>query len=376
MLKQLVLLAEREVRLKTERAARYALGRRLAGHPTPGKPPHGYTWIPSIERDASGTRYKVNEAEAADIRQIFREFLAGAPLAQIARDLSDSGRLTRQGVRWHSSSVRRVLLNPLYAALLPPAQPSGHFDSTSIDLDACTPGAWDAIVDRDHLVASRGRLVGVRPKHSGTARKWLLSGLAVCAHCSHPVRSARGETHPTARRGGAGAFPSRRYHAYRCPQGHFMRNGDIIDEYVSEICIARLSADDASGLIEPQEGKPNVVLLHANRDALKARRQTIASFVARGLMNEEEADDSLVEIAISLREISAQIAQAVQQDPFAELVDVQDVRAWWNGATLARRRLIVEALMVVRIKPVGHGKRVTTFQGAADTVTVDWIRPG
>lgn len=372
MLKQLVLLAEREVRIKTERAARYAVGRRLAGHPTPGKPPHGYSWVPSIERDAAGTRYRVDEAEAEDVRRIFREFLAGAPLAQIARDLSDAGSLTRRGVRWHSSTVRRVLLNPLYAALLPPAQPTGQFDATAIDLDACTPGAWEPIIERDQLVASRGRLIGVSANHSGTARKWLLSGLAVCAICSHPVRSASGETHPTARKTGGGAAPSRRYHAYRCPNGHFMRNGDIIDQYVSEVCIARLSEKDAADLVTPRSDAIDIPMLNSMREALKRRRQSIASFVARGLMTDTEADESLVSIARELQTIGDQIALAVLEDPLAELALVDDVREWWSDATLARRRLLVETLMVVRIHPVGHGKRVTNLDGAAGSVTLEW----
>lgn len=374
MLKQLVLLAEREVRIKTERAARYAVGRRLAGHPTPGMPPHGYSWVPSIERDSAGTRYRVDAADAEDVRRIFREFLAGAPLAQIARDLNDAGRSTRRGVRWGSTTVRRVLLNPLYAALLPPAQPTGEFDSTAIDLNACTPGAWDPIIERDQLVASRGRLLGVRANHSGTARKWLLSGLGVCAVCSHPVRSASGETHPTARKVGGGAAPSRRYHAYRCPNGHFMRNGDIVDQYISNICIARLSQEDVMDLVAPRSDSIDVGVLNSAREALKGRRQSIASFVARGLMTDLEADESLVEISKELQGISDQIALAVREDPFAELAVVDDVESWWNSATLARRRLLVDALMVVRIRPVGHGRRVTTLEAAAATVAIEWRR--
>ena len=374
MLKQLVLLAEREVKIKGARAARYAATRRAAGHPTPGKPPHGYQWVSQIDRDSKGTRYKIDDAEADDVRQIFREFLAGAPLGQIARDLSEAGRLTRRGSRWSSSTVRRVLLNPVYAALLAPAQPSGEYDATAIDLEACTPGAWDAIVERDHLVAARSRLVGAKPNHNGTARKWLLSGLAVCAVCSAPVRSARGETHPTARTDGSGRAQALRYHAYRCVKGHFMRNGDIIDEFVSELSIARLSAADALQLIAPRADRVDIGVLHATREGLKTRRQSIARFVARGLMTDLDADDSLREIAEEMRSISEHIARVVREDPLAELAEVDDVRDWWEAATLARRRLIVETLMTVRIHPVGQGRRVTNLESAAETVTVDWLR--
>src|SRR5699024_4674259 len=57
MLKQLVLLAEREVKIKAQRAQRYARERRAAGHPSPGKAPHGYKWVAAANRDPAGTRY-------------------------------------------------------------------------------------------------------------------------------------------------------------------------------------------------------------------------------------------------------------------------------------------------------------------------------
>ncbi|WP_375545121.1 recombinase family protein [Brevibacterium luteolum] len=54
------------------------------------------------------------------VRRIFAEFVAGAPLGQIAHDLTSDGYATRESSRWHTSTVRRVLINPHYSALLPP----------------------------------------------------------------------------------------------------------------------------------------------------------------------------------------------------------------------------------------------------------------
>lgn len=78
-----------------------------------------------FNRDPSNTRYLVEETEAADVRTIFAEFLAGASLGQIARDLNDAGSSTRRGARWRSDIVRRIVMNPFDAAELPPAQPTG-----------------------------------------------------------------------------------------------------------------------------------------------------------------------------------------------------------------------------------------------------------
>lgn len=372
MFKQLVLLAEREVAVKTVRAQRYARERRAAGHPSPGLTPHGYRWVPSIERDHTGTRYSVVEEEAQDVRQIFREYLAGAALGQIARDLNEAGRMTRKGACWHTSTVRRILLNPFYAALLPPAQPTGEHDLARIVIEECTPGAWAPIIQREHLLATRSTLVGAKPNHDGNARRWLLSGLAICSICGLPVRSARGETHPTARKDGSGPAASQRYHAYRCVDGHFMRNGDIIDEYVAEVCIGRISQPDSRSLFGPVETGPDIEVLNARKIELGSRESAIAQLIASGKMNAQAARDALDALADELRGVNNEIARSILRDPLAELAGVGDARAWWSEATLARRRAVIDALMVVAIQPVGAGRRVTTMEAAAASIAIEW----
>lgn len=377
LLKQLVLLAEREVKLKAQRAMDYAVVRRTLGHPTSGKTPHGYRWVAAIDRDEKGTRYRIDEDEAKDVRKIFAEFLANASLGQIARDLNDAGRTTRPnadgvGAKWHTSTVRRILMNPAYAALLPPSQKSGEFDIAKIALEECSPGAWEPIIDADVITTTRNRLVGVKPNHSGTARRWLLSGLAVCSVCRSPVRSARGETHPTARVDGSGKAESKRYHAYRCVEGHFMRNGDIIDEFIKEVCIKRLSKPDLSDLLAPKADAVDIGWLHSRRIELQGHDSTIAMLIARGRMTPEGAEEALDELAADIRDVDEQIARAVTSDPLAELVGVEDVRAWWDQATLARRRWVIDFLMTVAIMPVGYGRRITDMDGAKETVGVEW----
>ena len=370
MLKQLVLLAEREVKIKAARAARYAAERRKEGHPGAGKTPHGYRWVPAADRDPTGARYVVDEAEAPDIRTIFAEFLTGASLGQIARDLNAAGSTTRRGARWRSDLVRRILLNPFYAAQLPPAQPTGQHSLTKIDLESCTPGAWTAIVGLEQLIAARGRLIGVKPNHNGTARRWLLSGLAVCSVCNEPVRSARGKTHPTARKDGTGTAPSQRYHTYRCVNGHFMRNGDVIDEYVAALCIARLLESDAAALLLPESQGADISALHNRRDALRASRKNVFSLIDDDPARLIDAEDRLTDLEDQLRTLDEEIARVTSRSPLADLVGVEDVRAWWESATLARRRAVVDFLMSVAICPLGKGRRVTRWEAVVETVRI------
>ena len=326
--------------------------------------------MPASARGPANTRYVVDEAEASDVRKIFTEFLVGASLGQIARDLNSAGSSTRKGARWRSDNVRRILMNPFYAALLPPAQPSGKHSLAQIDLGACTPGAWEAIVEVEQLIAARGRLVGVKPNHNGTARRWLLSGLAICSVCSEPVRSARGETHPTARKDGGGTAPSQRYHTYRCVNGHFMRNGDVIDDFVAALCIARLSQADAAALLLPESNGADISALHNRRDALRASRKNVFSLIDDDPARLAAAEDRLDDLEDQLRALDEEIMRVTSRSPFADLVGVEDARAWWESATLARRRAVVDFLMNVSICPIGKGRRVAGWEAVAETVQV------
>lgn len=359
ILNQMVNTAEFEIALKKRRAARYAAERRKFGHPTSGKTPHGYRWVPSIHRDERGTRYEVDENEAPDIRRIYHEYLAGASLGQIARDLNDAGRRTRAGARWQASTVRRVLMNPLYAALLPPVQPTGGHRLAAIDLDACSAGAWEPIVEKEQLLVTHARLSRVKPVHDGTARRWLLSGIAVCGVCRLPVKSARGETHPTERKDGSGTAARRRYHTYRCSgkPSHFMRNGEVIDELVEELCIQRLSRPDVADLIARPGDEIDIAALHTRRAALETHLKNVFTLVGSQPSRLAAAQDQIEQLEDQMRIVDVELARAVHQHPLADLMGVQDVRSWWSERTLARKRAIVEMIMSVAIKPVGYGRR-------------------
>lgn len=140
-----------------------------------------------------------------------------------------------------------------------------------------------------------------------------------------------------------------------------MRRGEIIDEYVSEVCIARLSKSDAITLLAPPPPDvADVRVLHSKRIALGGRRKSVLKQLASGRATETEAEEALDDLAEQLRSVDAEIALVVAIDPLAELFGVKDARAWWHDdeRTLARRRSVVEALMTVIIHPVGYGKRI------------------
>src|SRR5699024_7528791 len=103
---------------------------------------------------------------------------------------------------------------------------------------------------------------------------------------------------------------------------------------------------------------------------LESRDASIAGLLVRGKLSPKAAEDALDELARELAVVNQQIADAVSKDPLAEVAASDDARAWWEAATLARRRAIIEALMDIVIHAVGYGKRLRTFEEIAPTLTI------
>jgi DNA invertase Pin-like site-specific DNA recombinase len=384
-----VLVAEQEINTKTRRAIPYRQARNAHGHPSPGKVPYGYRWVTKLHRDADGRRYEVVPEEAAAVRFVFSEVIAGSPLGMVARELNEgtardpeTGKrlaestkttraklnrereIVRPGTPWIPTTIRRMALSPMYAAMLPPIVPgAGNYRADAVDLDACTPGVWEPIVSGDDVRAARALLMNA-PRHKGhgqgTSRRWLLSGLALCDVCGERVRSAR---------------TKEKYQGYRCPAGHFQRSGAILDRYAEQVVIDRLSAPDAASLIRPAPGV-DLDALRAQEGALRGRRATLLDLAASGTFDAAEVREKAAPIDAELAEVTATIGAALAVDPFASVVTSSDVRAAWDALTLARKRRIVSELFAVVIRPVGKGVRVTTLEQAAASVAIVWKRPG
>lgn len=150
----------------------------------------------------------------------------------------------------------------------------------------------------------------------------------------------------------------------------------MIEEFVKEVCIERLSRPDARDLLAPPDDGPDLAVLHSRRTELEARDGAIASLLVKGKLSPVGAEQALDQLADELRSVNEQIALAVRTDPIAAVVGSDDVRAWWDNeaTTLARRRAVVETLMKVVIHPVGNGRRITTVAAAAETIDIRWSR--
>lgn len=173
---------ESDVRADYFRAARDSRARK--GLPPPGWVAYGYD-----RRDGA---FVINEQAASVVRHIFESYASGHTLKGVVRALNAKGVPSPKGIAWSVPTVRQMLDNHHYIALL--------------DHDGeMRPGAWPALVTEDlwQAVQERRQMVPNRGVERPAAGLYLLSGLIECGHCGstlcHRTKQDRGPGQYTCR---------------------------------------------------------------------------------------------------------------------------------------------------------------------------------
>lgn len=143
----------------------------LKGRRSGGPRPYGF-----LQRD--GTLIPVPE-EVAVAERIFREYVAGKPQNQIARDLNRDGYTTAQGSRWHQAQISQQLRDPKWA---------GH---TRRKID----GDWIVYENTHEAVIAAGlfdqaaQMLTSSGRRGRQTRTFLLgNGLLRCGRCGSAMR--------------------------------------------------------------------------------------------------------------------------------------------------------------------------------------------
>jgi DNA invertase Pin-like site-specific DNA recombinase len=294
------------------------------------------------------------EAEAEAVRWMAAEVLAGTSLRSIARKLNAEGTFTSQGRPWTPRAVALLLQRPRNAGL---SQHQG---------EPIGPAKWPAILDPDTwrgVVAVLGD--PTRNTTTSRARKWLLSGLALCGMegCGQPVRST------------VSAWGTRRAPAYVCPAGHVRRNAVELDDYVEAAIIERLSRPDAPELLAPDQTEDTSALVLQDK-ALEARLKELGRLFGDGVIDPVQLASGTASIRTQREEITARLGASIRGSVLAGVADAPDPAKVWEGLDLSRRRAIVDQLVEVVILRAKRGgarrKGETSFDPA--TVEINWKR--
>ncbi len=300
-----------------------------------------YGWQSAYDADSGRRRDVIDPAEAAVVRRIADQIIAGESLRNVTKMLNDDGVPSPTGKPWAKGMVRHVVLRERNAGL------RVHRGQVVGD------GAWQPILDRGRYEQAVAVLGDPRRRTStGSAAVHLLSGLARCGVCGGPMRASMNRT----------------VASYRCAERACVsRNRRDVDALVTAVVVGRLALPDAVALLNPDRTAERARAAETAR-GLRARLDTAGDEYADGKI---EAS-TLSRITERLRpQITAaeQAARTVDDAPLLEEL-AGNARAGevWAGLALSQRRAVVDALVQVRVLRAKPGAR--TFDPA--TVEITW----
>lgn len=307
-------------------------------------------------------RMTLVEAEADAIAKAAREYLAGKPLINIAREWDLLGLRSDMHARkgsegWTSTGVRQILTNPRYAGI------RMHRGEPVVDEDGNPiPAAWPAIITEDMhqaLLASFKR----KERHPDRKAKGpgvhlcLLSGIIVCQMCGAKASAGR--------RDGRGI--------YQCssPARHFSVQRDDVDPEVSAAVIAFLTTPGVSQYLAPDDDGGALLSAQAEAGKLRARLAQLGDDYADGLIERETMLRSTERLRERLAEAEEVITKAIAGTPLDGFpIGTAEAAELWDELELHQKRGIIEMVTKeIILRGAGPGRRFN----AQDQLTIHFV---
>ena len=232
---------------------------------------------------------------------------------------------------WNSRTVQQILTSP---------RTSGHAVYKG---QIVTRNAYDPILHDDVREALITLFSDPARKTSpGNTPKWLGSLIYRCGKC-------KDGTTMTVRKNTSGTP------VYRCRKaGHCSWPAERVDKYVENVIVARLSRDDAAGLI-PHEAEVDVAALRDELAVCHECKNGAAQLYARKAIDESQLVTISAELDQEITRIRAGLNAATSHSPLSVFAMTDDARRTWDELTIGRKREIARILLTVTLPPLGRG---------------------
>lgn len=343
-------VSQQEVEHKGERRRRANAQRRANGAwNREGRVLFGYTRDGELMPD-----------QAAALRQAATDVLAGVSLRSIAVDWNDRGLLTAFGKRWTNLTLKRMLVNPIYAGLV----------TYGGEVMEGVTGQWEALWDNDthHALVALLSNPDRRPGHNRVAfaRVYMGSGIFRCGSCGSRIYAGKP--------GGA----RQTYYVCRtreCPR-KVGRRVDLVDAYVETVALKLLRRSDIHKRLTAAEGI-DTDALRAKRKGLVAQKDKLATLLMQGVLTEAGVRLESGKLSEQIESVDRVLADAVRTSPAAALLadGVDKLGEHWAAASADVRGRVIMELMDVTVLPVPQGVKgtVTDMATGERIVNTDYV---
>jgi site-specific DNA recombinase len=307
-------IARGEVEKMSKRIRREVQQRAEQGRPHGGK---AYGWNRVNGRDV------LDPTEAAVVREIAKRLLAGESVNSLTDYLNERGIPSPSGREWSRVTVRHVALRERNAGF---RRHQGKIIGK---------GEWEPIFDEDTYYRLHTLLSDpARKVTTGSAHRYLLTGIAKCGKCGAGVRVLISHSKGSRR-------------SYACGKCHgISRDVDSVDRLIVKLVTRRLAMPDARAIFVPE---PDTLLM-----AEANRLRTKLEFVAGQFARDEITGDQLTVITSTIRPKLQSIEAQLRPVP-VDLSDLAmpDIAKRWKDIPLERRRAVIDFLLDITLLPRG-----------------------
>ncbi len=327
------LLAARESAMTSERVRKNIEETRAPSGRPHGALPYGYRRRidPRTGRTAE---WEIDPVHGPIVAEIVRRLLDREPANAIATDLNERGVTTGTGRRWRAGNLAKMALRAAYAGM------RTHHGEV---LDGVI-AEWPRLIDPDDHHRLRA-LFGSPDRdkwRNSTAVKHLGTGIFRCGRdsCEGRMRVAV-----------EAGKPSR----YDCRTCHRVsRLQEPVDEFVERVIVARLSRSDALDALSGPDRDEQRREAAAEATALRAEETDMHELLRQRRLT--PGDLAVWREGWAPRIAAAEAAARPPDLPggINELTG-PDAEKRWADASIATRRAVLDALMVVTILPMGYG---------------------
>ncbi|MFE2132272.1 recombinase family protein [Streptomyces sp. NPDC059466] len=357
-------VARQESEHKGHRVARARQQKAMAGEWAGGIRPFGWG-VPTGETKTKVDRKTGEEVEVdvLDMAQLVPEeaaavlhwtdtLLSGGSVRSCVRWAADKGLTTPRGNTISHQDLRDMLVRPRNAGI---AVYKG---------EEVGRGQWEPIVPEEKFRAVVAILSDpTRRTNRGAQPRWLGSLLYLCGRdeCGHGM---------TVTQSGGRLYPS-----YKCGTGHGGgRRAEVVDQYVEDTIVERLSRDDAEDMLLPGPDDVDVAGLQAESERIRRRMTDLAGLFGAGQLELEPFTEGMETARAQLDGITKQLARAATVDPLVGLVGAPDVRKAWRALSLEQKRNVLRAALVVTLVKPRSGRMPDGGYFDYDAVEFQWLR--
>lgn len=248
MLKIILVFAELERNMTSERVTAVMLSRAANGQWNGGRVPYGYDY------DKDTTTFTINESEAAVINLIYDTYEANQSLLFVARTLNEKSILPRSGSPWNPTTISTMLKNPFYTGVYR----YNYHDETKSNGNTSNKHLkkkddWVLVEEHHPAIISPERqqrvldiLESNRRSNRKSAKKYvrknihIFAGLLYCGYCGSQMQST------IDRERADGYRPS----IYACSRKR--RYDDCENKYISDIVVAPFVLNYIANILKAQ----------------------------------------------------------------------------------------------------------------------------